>query len=99
MKLGLLQPNASWVQFEMARGANQRKRRVRQRKTRIARHCRAQVPRRFFQMRRIARRAEPVPAHEFRISKWVLAMPWAAIHRGEMQRAVQRARDLLSGLV
>src|ERR1700722_14162265 len=65
----------------------------------IPRDRSAQTLDRFVQTCRIAGRAKPVAAHEFRIGQWVFAVPRTALDRQRRQRPVQCARNLPGGLV
>src|SRR5437016_799275 len=60
VKFSLFQPRASWIEFEMASGAHQRKNGVAESKARISTYSIGQVIGGFFDHRRIATSAEPI---------------------------------------
>src|ERR1700674_144226 len=99
MKLGLLQPRASGINFKVTSRAHQGKGGMRQGKSRISSDRIGQVPRGFVQHRRITGRTEPVTPYEFRISHRVLAISRAELQRRWTQRPVQRDGDLFRNLV
>ncbi len=82
----------------MAGRTRQRKGSVAEGKSRVSSHSVGQVMNGFLHHDRIARGAEPVAPHEFRIRQRLPAIPWALLQRRRTQRPVQCARDLLRDL-
>src|SRR4051812_24926599 len=74
MKLRFLEPSARRTEFEVLRCADDRQGGVRQCKCRIARDRTTQMLCRFVQRSLIARRTQPIAAHELRVGHGILAV-------------------------
>jgi len=94
MEFGAFEPFAGGIEFEIAGGADERERGMREGKSGIARDRIAEALSSFFECGGITGRAEPVAADEFGVGHGVPTVAGAALRGEGSHRPIQSEGDL-----